>query len=824
MPSLTAAYRRKDRPVYLDRAIPITLESLHAALLAAAAREQWTTAQRQARWSYLRRAALAAIETKLATTDRLNDALELLPTCAPPPDGAGSVRKSLSILLGRPLSRRSRGGVLDPQRWQPMLDVLGMRGDKSRPLAALDLVCRAADYPDAPAVMPDTGTILATAKRLGIPSGTIRGGMQVYNKARGLLLAERPSVAKAFAPIAGGHGRVIGIEALPAEVVEPLLRAGGVTTRACETPWLEVVRIVAPVLHEEFTAWQAAPRRCTRPGQVTATGGYACVRAFNHLVAGLIRAKQLDALRTLSLLDIWTPSLAPFDAVSLDPLVRRQMERRGRSIADVRHAPARVAWDALAPLSRAQAGHPADATGWTLGMVRRLQNLWTLTGGVWRHRLLHQDPETWRDLERAFESELSHAWDQVLDPVAEKDIGTLLDLVSLPQLVCVGFPLLERQRARARALWLRAREAAAAAGYEEPDLHPEVKRAHANYARWAEVRLAAGIFVADGLRTANYRNGRLGLHYRFTARLDEAGAPCGLEALTTKWTGRRDDVAKTKREEEGRRRGGRRRRNRRTSPDWREAYVPGEALWQYLDEVALPRARKAGLLAADATVAHLLVATKCALFMSGSSRTRAGGHPLSATQLSVERVGYALWWTAKHALGRDLPEWEDLDRSGPFYRILSGHSTRNLLPVFWGTVMGDWEYAASLTNDRAETLRENYTTDQFARWEQHAGDPSHWDHPKAYAAWMVKLREKRLERVDLTDPALPLPEAARALLAQWDREDRRHRRGPTRAEPAGRVRRARPGQRPPAKAPPADQGIVAAPSKMRARTRRSAGA
>ena len=207
-----------------------------------------------------------------------------------------------------------------------------------------------------------------------------------------------------------------------------------------------------------------------------------------------------------------------------------------------------------------------------------------------------------------------------------------------------------------------------------------------------------------------------------------------------------------------------------------------------------------GLLPPTATVHDLVTAGTFRLFASGSRDPLKAGRRMGAHRLSTERVGFALWWTAKHVLGRELPDWKALDRQGLFYRILTGHNTRNLIAIFWGRVMGDWEYAATLTNDRADTLRNEYTTDQFAR-EEHAGDTSHWDHPRAYGNVMLDVKNKSIVVLDPSACGVEMPEPAKELLKQWAQEDRANQRRPTRGTPAGRIRRARPGQLPPSRRP-----------------------
>ena len=796
------------RPVYLPSDTSVDVPRLRTAFEVAAASNQWTDSQRNVRWSYLRRAADAAVAAGAAPADHLERALELLPTFAPPPDGASSVRKTLSVLLGRPLALKRRGHQLDHAIWQPLLDVLALRGGKSVRLANLDLVIRAAGFGGrAPQVMPTRHELVNAAMRIGMAQPTLREAVATYNAARGALVETCPASAAAFAPIIGSRPRVIGVEALPVEILGPLLRAEAVHDDPRLVPWMEILRVIGPVLHEELAAWHHDPRRGERPGVCTPGGVYGATRSLNRLVAGLVLAGRHALLRTLSLLDLWTPTEAPFRAEDAeDPLLRRLQERRGARVTPILHQPARVAFDALAPHNRRMANLPEDHDGgYNISVVRSVQNVWTITAGLYRQRLAKADPGQWLNVAQGYALTVDHFFDEMSAPAAEKNRTLMVDMISLPQLVCIGFPLLERRRQEARREWLRARAAAVTAGHVA-DGHPAVRRAYREYARWAEVRLAPGVYVADGLRGGNYRHGVLGVHYLVTFERDCDGRAIGVASVATRFTGAVDDAARTKVEEAKghgvRRRRRRRRLNVRSSPDWRTPLVPPAALWEYLTEVALPRARDPkgpDPLPPNATVDDLVNARRFALFLSTRVKGKHAGRPMSMNLLSVGRVGYALWWVARHALGRDVTqEFEGLDRAGPFYRIFAGHCTRLLLATFWGKVMGDWDYAAMMTNDTPDVLKTEYADDQFAKWEAVGGDPTHFDHPKAYAPWMMAIREKRLAAVDLADPALPLPAATVALLGAWDVAEAAAARGRNRRQhAAGRIRRARPGTLPP---------------------------
>lgn len=782
----------------LDTSSPVTMDRVQQTFETLAADEAWSPSKRNNRWSYLRRAIEAALAAVAATSDDLRPALSILPKFAPPPDGASSVRKTLSLLLGQPVTHKQRGYRLDEVRWSPLISVTRRRGGGRTHYANLELVLRVANSWDtAPRVMPSMPALKAAAQSIEMPKPTLRAAVATYRQAREALRELDSAAAAAFGPIAKPHPRCIGIETVPHDILVPLLRAAGVEDHPEDLSTARLIQAAAPVLYEEWQAWKKAPRRGERDGLVTRLGEYQTDRAVSRLAAGLLLAGRAELLARLSLLNLWTPTEPPFDgARAMDPITIRARVYMGKAHDPVLHPPVRVAMDVTAARSREIAG--ATDGDYTTSAVVNLQRLWMLTGGVYRERFLEDDPRSWDDLERQYKAAYSYCSAHEAEPAAVRDKAKLLELVSLPQFVCVGFPLLEMARVHARQQWLDVVARARAAGHD-PEEVPAVRQAHAAYAEAAEMRLMPGIYVADGLRLSNYRFGLLGKHYHVILTYDSAGRPNGIAAITTEWSGAYRDVARTKRDVDSKRRtsGRRSRIAQRRMPPWAHAHVPLDALWEYLNEVTLPRAIAAGLVGHAASVEELIATKQVPIVLSRKCRP---GHLVSpsGTTLGVERVGRALWWTARFALGRELPDWDDLDRSDEYFRIFVGHDVRLLGSCFWGKVMDDWGYASWLTNDREQTLKDFYSADAYNRWAQAGGNRSHWDHPKAYARVMKRIREDASFVPTLLQPAVPLPAATAKLLDQWQRRDRdASRRNRRRAGGGTGIRRARPGQRPP---------------------------
>lgn len=791
-------YRKGPPPMRIDVSTPVSADCLLLELQALADEEHWSPSKFANRRSYLRRAIDGAVSNASGSPDDLRPVLHLLPTFGPPPDGASSVRKTLSLLLGTPVTHKSQGYRLDEERWAPLIRVCLRRGGGRTHFSELEAVLRAAGtWDSAPTAMPDVPALKAAAARIEMAYSTLRAAIATYRSAREALRASDPAAAGAFAPIVFTHPRSIGIDSLPAELLLPLLRAKGVHDHPADLTLDQLLRHLAPVLHEEWAAWKKAPHRGERPGLVTLTGEYQTDRAVSRIVAGLLLAGRAATLADLSLLSLWTPSEPPFDAsVSFDAITERARRYLGRAGTPVLHQPIRVAMDAAAESSRTIAG-VTDGT-YTMAAITTVQRMWTLTGGVYRQRVLADDPMAWEHLDRQFNAALSHFVHCEATPAAQRDKGKVLDLVSLPQLVCLGLPMLELERRRLRREWLDLVARAREAGHEPAEI-PVVRQAHAEYAQAAELRLVPGVYIADGLRLGNYRNGVLGVHYLVELEHDGAGQPIGIRSVTTKWSGADREAARTKRMREPKRsaRGRTGAVARRTMPCWHQGHVPHDALWEYLEEVTLPRAKAAGVVDATATVADLIAAKCVPIFISKTCRpgnlVRVGAH-----RLGVERAGKALWWTAKRILGRDIPEWEDLDRTRDFFRILVGHDLRLHNSCYWGKVRDDWEFAAFLTNDKVETLKEFYSADAYARWAAAGGDRTHWDHPKAFDAVMDQIRDYSGFVPRPTALGIQIPPAMRELLAAWQkREQQRGKRGSRSLLPAARIRRARPGQLPP---------------------------
>lgn len=796
--TLRKHYRKGPPPMRLDVSTPLSFDRLRQEFISLATDECWSDASQANRWSYLRRAVEAAVTRGAATVDDLRPALSILHSFAPPPDGGSSVRKTLSLLLGAPVTHKLRGYRLDEERWAPLIAVCRRRGGGRTHFSQLEAVLRAAGAWDtAPVVMPDVPTLKAAAACIQMARPTLRAAIATYRATRETLRRDYPASAKDFAPIVVRHARCIGIESLPASTLGPLLGARGVNEHPADLALDDLLRHLAPRLHEEWTAWRAEPRRGERRGLVTVQGEYQTARALSRTAAGLILAGRADLLASISLLSLFNPTEPPLCAShSLDPISLRARQFLGRAHEPVLHSPIRIAMDATADLSRALAGVKEGM--YTVSSVTLLQRMWTLTGGVYRRAIQAADPASWKMLKEQFTAALSYAIDCEATPAAMRDKGKLLDLVSLPQFVCLGLPLLNLDRDRQRNDWLALRDRAQAAGHVADDV-PGVRQAHSAYAAAAELVLLPGIYIADGLRLGNYRNGVLGVNYILTLKRDVSGRAVGIASITTKWSGADRELARTKRMLEPKQSGRARRRrvSQRNMPSWHEGHVPYDALWQYLEEVTLPRAIAAGVVQIGSTVEDMIDAKCVPLVLSRFCRP---GHLIrqSSTSIGVECVGRALWWTAKRVLGRDIPEWDELDRGAEHFRIFVGHDTRLLLSCYWGKVRNDWEYAAFITNDKRDTLVDFYSADAFARWAEAGGDVSHWDHPLAFDGVMDRIRNDRAFRPQPLSLGVQLPPALALLIDSWKRRDQsKARRGGAPLLPASRIRRARPGQQPP---------------------------
>jgi hypothetical protein len=379
-----------------------------------------------------------------------------------------------------------------------------------------------------------------------------------------------------------------------------------------------------------------------------------------------------------------------------------------------------------------------------------------------------------------------------------KDKEKLIRLVTLPQLLCIAFPLRRRELTTLRAHWIAARELAREKGHD-PALHPAVLRAEQSYFRAAVPHMMLAITIDDGMRKQQYQRGRLGegsnFHPLFMRR---GGRPTsaieGLRGMQTNWSGDRADPAHLKiRQRDDR-------LDTRPGRDVRPGTVDMTMLWDLIS-VWRPKQLVSAGLVPSVDAYDLEADMKVGRWALFPSHQRTPRDDNSRTNVSAH-VGRELHYLVRRFLRPDVdghaqvPAWEDLDDS--WRGLWAQHVTRLLLASYVGGVRNDWSQAMYLTKDTEETLRHEYSVVNVAMEDKLGLDVTNWEHPNAYDRWMDRILKGREVFDPLEDPELPMPAHIRSQL-DMERATARLRRRPAGGQV--RLRQARPGQSSPARAP-----------------------
>ena len=172
---------------------------------------------------------------------------------------------------------------------------------------------------------------------------------------------------------------------------------------------------------------------------------------------------------------------------------------------------------------------------------------------------------------------------------------------------------------------------------------------------------------------------------------------------------------------------------------------------------------------------------KYALFPSDQNVVRP---EKSRTDIS-ELFGRELHYIVRTWLRQDLPAWDDLDDT--WRGLWAMHISRLLIGSYWGGAREEWHTARRLTMDTEGTLRSEYSEIDDGLRDLLGLDRTNWEHLNAYNAWMDRLYYNKEEFDPLEDPALPLPPHLEGRIPKAASALPKKRR----------IRRARPGQKPP---------------------------
>lgn len=710
-----------------------------------------------------------------------------------PGDHAARARRFVEILTGGRAVDRSRLRTACPPEWQPLVDAIPDRKNANGEMAFLHRCCVVAGYQDAPARMPSYEELVEAARHIDGEKAVRRltqSAMPQYRTARQRLIHgastedERAAVVSTFGILptaASSRTCHLGVES---ETLRLVAAAGGVPVGMSPE---EMFRVVAPGLAADYDYWVAGPgsqRSDSFRGQ--------CLASLLRVAGWVVRAGHGARLRDLELLDLFLSEVAVEDPTTLNPRLARRLGREaGDTSAAVSLLEFAAEAEAEASLRRstvtdiAVVGRAPNGRHWfTEAIHANCSRLWTMTKDVYGEMGSQggKPATTWALVESRWgrlQRQLSERKIPAQHRVRAKNKLKMVQTVTLPQLVCVGLPLRRREVHALRDEWLAVVRMAADARHSDPFLHPEAVAAERRYFNAAFPFTLVSLAIDDGLRLKQYTRGRLGDNANFRVGLerDATGVPIGVKTLTTHWTGDRRDSAHLKIREK---------KNvvtRREGRLVRRGYVDHVVL---ADLILYWRPRQLVLNGAFASLEAYdleadLRAGEYALFPSDQDVLRP---EKSRTDLS-SLFGRELHYIVRTWLRPGLPAWRDLDDT--WRGLWAIHISRLLIGSYWGGARGDWRTAMYLTMDTEETLRGDYSEIDDGLRDRLGLDRTNWEHLNAYDPWMDRLYHNGEEFDPLEDPSLPLPPHLQGRIPKAARALPKKRR----------IRRARPGQKPP---------------------------
>ena len=295
---------------------------------------------------------------------------------------------------------------------------------------------------------------------------------------------------------------------------------------------------------------------------------------------------------------------------------------------------------------------------------------------------------------------------------------TILELVTLPQIVCVGLPRLRDHVIELRSEW-----------QEALDVHggdmtaPLVRSAYRRYEMRLEEYLVFAVLTADGLRVQNYANARLGpigddemvtsvarcgTKVRSYCHIQPVIQGGEIVAVRTGFYGKDHKRVKLKIARRG------------ATGDWRRRLhllrpnvVDFDLLQEYLVNVRPHRLVAQGLLpsAEDYDLDRDVNEWHFALFVSPN----VSAEPLAAvtgafdSDVLSRRYGKALHWICVEALNRDLPRFGSRQMAKEYRALFSAHVSRLLAATYLFGIRGRLQEAMTFIDDTAEVVARRYT-------------------------------------------------------------------------------------------------------------------
>jgi hypothetical protein len=368
---------------------------------------------------------------------------------------------------------------------------------------------------------------------------------------------------------------------------------------------------------------------------------------------------------------------------------------------------------------------------------------------------------------------------------SEKRKDKLVEVLTLPQLMCIALPRLsEEVRARKRE-YQQTIALVTDRGHSSPENHPASIGARRAWDNALEDYLALAVFTAHPMRLANLAYGRIGTtkkaEFTVDAEFDEDGRVKRIIRVNGRFAAKLEQTSNLM--------AALKQTRKRHNWDWWPAIVDFDHLCDYLNGLRRQRILARSLdwapMGIDVTrvaytVERDLAAGRLALFISPDNvRSRDpmryhGGY--AGYSVLSNRVGRTMFHVVTRILGhrvtdadgRDLT-FKELSRTD-WKGLFTGHNVRLFWSTYWHGLRSDREHAVIgndgvrwtgtqvamlATSDDERTLRNEYTSvDEATR--RYAFEPvDSWMHPHAFDRWMD--RAFRREGIDWTTEVLPLP-------------------------------------------------------------------
>lgn len=352
---------------------------------------------------------------------------------------------------------------------------------------------------------------------------------------------------------------------------------------------------------------------------------------------------------------------------------------------------------------------------------------------------------------------------------SRKDPGQLLDLITLPQLVCVGLPaytLIQLPAMRERAaLAMKAAASPTASAAAQRHAVRVTRDYHVALQRW----LVLATFTAEPMRRANVSFARLGREIMIDAEWHADGSMIKLKRIVSTFERHNgSDIRETETKTGA----------ARDEWPWMPGIISRKWVRIYLTEFWLPALVARGLVPKGMTLRDAVAMGRFAWIVNEDARDQGEAVVPGAF---ADASGVAAIFTdglldAIRAVGRDIPA----DRDACLARwpwVLGPHIIRTLWSTYWLGLRGvhgprregathqesGVNIACRATNDTEATLRGYYVKVAPRMLNAQREPLGSFEHPGAFDAvmdamwWLAPVDWSRVWR----EPAFPLPDALR---------------------------------------------------------------